>query len=402
MNRFRIQLKNFRAIHEADIKLKGITVLAGENSTGKSTISKFFYHFLNTTMTFENDINEEFIKFCERINGRLDRIFFEIAYEDEDVVNKDNIGRTRKFIHSDPFRISRRNLRNIIDPEEIKKTTEEFKQKITSIARYTKTKKVPLSGLRRILQLEDIPVETGTKPSHVFDKIINLIDKKNKERAQKIENRKEEYIVKKVNALLHSEDNKCEYDIFIDDISLKKENGIIENIEKFNIIYIQPTNDVESIFHNNDSLEKYLLVESKEKSALDKDILRSFTSKKFFDGDIRVLDDKIYYVQNNTSFPIKDCASGVNSIAQLYLLYKNGHIDENSAIIIDEPEVHLHPSWIVEYARLIILLRKKVRATFLIATHSTDIVRSIRDLSEKEGIGKEYNFYLSKDRKSVV
>lgn len=36
----RLEIKNFAKIKEADITLDGITVIAGENNTGKSTVVK--------------------------------------------------------------------------------------------------------------------------------------------------------------------------------------------------------------------------------------------------------------------------------------------------------------------------------------------------------------------------
>ena len=36
----RLEIKNFAKIKEADITLDGITVIAGENNTGKSTVGK--------------------------------------------------------------------------------------------------------------------------------------------------------------------------------------------------------------------------------------------------------------------------------------------------------------------------------------------------------------------------
>lgn len=38
-----LKLRNFGVIKEADIELDAITVIAGENSTGKSTVGKALY-----------------------------------------------------------------------------------------------------------------------------------------------------------------------------------------------------------------------------------------------------------------------------------------------------------------------------------------------------------------------
>lgn len=77
----------------------------------------------------------------------------------------------------------------------------------------------------------------------------------------------------------------------------------------------------------------------------------------------------------------------------LSILLKNGSLDNNTLFIIDEPETHLHPQWIIEYARLIVLLNKQLQIKFFLASHSADLVSAIRYFSEKEGISVDVNFY---------
>ena len=79
------------------------------------------------------------------------------------------------------------------------------------------------------------------------------------------------------------------------------------------------------------------------------------------------------------------------------MLLDSGFIDENCLLIIDEPEAHLHPQWIIEYARMIVLLRKNIKAKFFIASHSTDMVEAIRSLSEAEGIESDLMYYLGEE-----
>ena len=79
------------------------------------------------------------------------------------------------------------------------------------------------------------------------------------------------------------------------------------------------------------------------------------------------------------------------------MLLDNGFIDENCLLIIDEPEAHLHPQWIIEYARMIVLLRKNIKAKFFIASHSTDMVEALRSLSEAEGIESDLRYYLGEE-----
>lgn len=64
-------------------------------------------------------------------------------------------------------------------------------------------------------------------------------------------------------------------------------------------------------------------------------------------------------------FDLKDCATGIKSFSILQLLLKNGFLQKDTLLIIDEPEAHLHPQWIVEYARMIVLLHKEIGVKFL-------------------------------------
>ena len=43
MSDIKISVKDFRAVHSADIDLNGITVIAGVNGSGKSTLSRLLY-----------------------------------------------------------------------------------------------------------------------------------------------------------------------------------------------------------------------------------------------------------------------------------------------------------------------------------------------------------------------
>ena len=44
----RLQIKNFAAIRAADIQFDGITVIAGENDAGKSTVGKLLFSLFHS------------------------------------------------------------------------------------------------------------------------------------------------------------------------------------------------------------------------------------------------------------------------------------------------------------------------------------------------------------------
>ncbi|MEM9686024.1 MAG: AAA family ATPase, partial [Bacteroidota bacterium] len=81
-----IELKNIRAVEKANIILDGITVIAGENGSGKSTISKLTYHLLKTSIEFDGIVDGEQRNSLYLIYQTLNQLTMELSYfleEDE-------------------------------------------------------------------------------------------------------------------------------------------------------------------------------------------------------------------------------------------------------------------------------------------------------------------------------
>ena len=71
-------------------------------------------------------------------------------------------------------------------------------------------------------------------------------------------------------------------------------------------------------------------------------------------------------------------------------------LQEGTVLILDEPEVHLHPKWQLEYARLILKLVKD-SIKILVNSHSPYMIEALKRYSEVEEIENKTNFYLAKD-----
>ena len=73
---------------------------------------------------------------------------------------------------------------------------------------------------------------------------------------------------------------------------------------------------------------------------------------------------------------ISDLSSGELSfgLRSIDLLDK---IQDNSIVLIDEPEVHLHPKWIKSYVSLLDELFSNVKSHFIITTHSPVLVNNV-------------------------
>ena len=74
-----IKISNIGKIKEADVTINGITVIAGENNTGKSTVGKALYAMFNSFFDVKQRVDEERI-------GSLQRTLYGFANEIDSLV----------------------------------------------------------------------------------------------------------------------------------------------------------------------------------------------------------------------------------------------------------------------------------------------------------------------------
>lgn len=111
-------------------------------------------------------------------------------------------------------------------------------------------------------------------------------------------------------------------------------------------------------------------------------------------GSISTRLESFYFHRNqdNKQFPVTTVATGIKSFGLLEVLTMNKYINPKSILVIDEPEVHLHPTWEVEYAKLVShFVRLGVRV--IVTTHSLYMVKALREFTQD--ISNNVRFYLT-------
>ncbi|WP_428845552.1 AAA family ATPase [Acinetobacter pittii] len=123
----------------------------------------------------------------------------------------------------------------------------------------------------------------------------------------------------------------------------------------------------------NFELELNLLNRSKDENI---ELLNSLSSLANYDL-IELIDIK--FSKNNKSFYLTDSSSGELSLI-FNLLSIAGEIENNSLILIDEPEISLHPEWQSNFLPLLSKMFSNYQGChFIIATHSPQILSSTND-----------------------
>ena len=93
------------------------------------------------------------------------------------------------------------------------------------------------------------------------------------------------------------------------------------------------------------------------------------------------------------TYDLEDCATGIKGVSIIANLYNQGCLSDRTLLIIDEPEAHLHPEWIVAYARILVLLVKRIGLRLLLASHSPDMINALQAFSTSGNISKWTHFY---------
>ena len=87
-------------------------------------------------------------------------------------------------------------------------------------------------------------------------------------------------------------------------------------------------------------------------------------------------------------------ASGIKSFGLVQMLLQTEAISPNRLLIWDEPENHLHPQWQIEFARLLVEL-SAAGVPILVSTHSPYFVQGIRYFSARQKIERIVKYYLA-------
>ena len=93
-------------------------------------------------------------------------------------------------------------------------------------------------------------------------------------------------------------------------------------------------------------------------------------------------------------------AAGIKQIGVIQILLENGSLDENSFLIIDEPESNLHPEWQIKFAQILVLLSKELNITLYLNSHSPIFIEAISLYAQYYDLISQTNFYLTEKQKN--
>ena len=373
-----LNVKGIGKIQDSTIEMKGITVIAGENNTGKSTFGKVLYCMFNAFYDTEKSIHNERVHDIRRIfrTGGMRRISLsslkkktiddiltgqDIRKKIEDILTTniadeykldDNTINIIKENIEKSISISDHDIQNVIISRYFRK---EFAGKINHIAREDKEGHVALS-------IKGKKIEINLKN----DECQSFLDEV---------------------GLLHNA-------IYIDTpfIMDSIKNRYNDNFSSF----------YDSISHRDNLLER--LAKSESNSTIVEEVIIKQKINKLLsvinlivDGEFKEDEDNLMFVEQTLKKPIPllSVSAGIKSFLIIKRLLEIGEIKERDVLIFDEPEIHLHPDWQIKFAEMLILLQKEFNLTILLTTHSPYFLHAIEVYCIKHSINDSLKCYLA-------
>ena len=369
-----LYLKNIGKIRETTIAIDGITVIAGENNTGKSTVSRAIFSMLNSFSNVDERIKDEMKSSLENIlilTRRPIRLGFlnnaVREFTDNIEVYKENPKLIRRYITesgNDPLSSPKSNI--------------------------DKAVKMILDCLN-VSREEIFHVSLEKNLNAEFDGQIQNIYAKD---ASKIELRLEEKTISACIEDGHIIQNSDLRElgistIYLDSPMVFDDNGLAA----------RSNHAINHQFHL-----RSCLFSSEKRSTLVEEIVASKKLSRVYDmistvcsGDFVKKDGEFVYREkaDGEMLNASNLSAGLKTFVILKTLLLNGFIESGTVLLLDEPEIHLHPEWQLVLAEIIVLLHKEFDLYVLLNTHSHYFLDAVEVYSKKHGVNNNCKYYLS-------
>ena len=384
-------LNDFGPIIESKIDIGKITVIGGENATGKSTTSKILYCFLRANSARRQEITYD--RIIKLIKEKTDYIKRFLKNEDGCDIKFNDL-KSRLTRYENEVRNS-----NKSGLEVITEIFEEIKERIDD---------------------EDISFESQKEVDETFEEVEKFI--------KLVEDNDNALYVSIMKKLLKDEFSTDDFDGYFEisgnngnsDFNFKIDfnDNDLSSDEVFDSTGWFSVNDIyyidsfsildldQNLGLNNSEHAKFLNENLKKEADESDDLFDDKVNEKIIKLEEEIEDiingkfafdngELVYTPENGERCRMKNTASGVKQIGIIQLLLNNRKLKEDSFLIIDEPEVNLHPAWQVKFAGVLALLVKNLNVSLYLNSHSPIFIEAIDAWSYYYDLTDYTKYYLS-------
>ncbi len=302
-----LELKNIGMIKEANVELDGLTVIAGKNDTGKSTVGKFFFVILKTL-------------FSSRRLGKI-------------------------FLNSD----------GEIDDSKVASSGIKYQDEINEFVDM-----LNLVFKTSMLEAEVVLIENKKK-------IVFNVIRGNQLNFEPVVSLSYEPIIIETPLIWNFTD-------FFRDIAQ------IESQMRIELDYPYLMKDLNFKLHIK-SASKGLDIKEKVTSLMGGEFKKDEMGRYYFD-------------KKGQRIELVNTATGIKYFGIFQILSQNNYLNKDTVLVLDEPEVHLHPKWQLEMAKIIVELVKN-GVKIVVNSHSPYMIEALQRYGKKSKI--DMDFYLAEN-----
>lgn len=363
-------IKNFGPINEADINIGKINIVAGHNSTGKSTASKFLYCYLKSSCSKRQDFAYESLKY--QIFQVLSRLNHDYRYSRkirdwglEDIL--DDYERSKdEFYGSDDNEFDKYFNKEIEDIDNFIELIQENDEPLH------------VSMMKNLLKIE-FSRDFGSMD---YESVVTVSVENSNDIPSSSESKPSNYSLFDI------------YDVFyIDTFSIFDVDRLPSRFRYRRQGYVDHVEYLKSMLRDEADESIELFDEKRNKKIIEVENKIS----KIIKGTIEFnRGNFVYTPKNSEPCSMLNTASGIKQIGVIQRLLSNRKLKEGSFLIIDEPEVNLHPEWQFKLAEILVILVKDLNISIYINTHSPMLVESMEVFTKYYELEEDTNFYLTK------
>lgn len=404
----KFELSNINKIKHASVEVGGLTVIAGINDSGKSTVGKTLFCTIKAITNGEGDLTEYKTRiirdYVERIYRRyhlaglstevLKSTFFPPRFMEEirPYIEKDfwDVSSFEAFLNEKLSLIEKLQL-----PESRKKDTLNYLHEISHIIlQANNTTDLLKEAFNKAINSEfmgNICTENTGQSSIILSDDTTISN-----------------LTLKDNMVADLYKNPDAY-LSLDDITfletplyLQLNDFLSRGRSLFDVIKGNKMNRFAPIipYHIKDLINKLELSKYSSPSSFSKEWNIESIIGGRFKYDKQIKDFCFSTTKNGSKINLQtiNVASGIKTFGIIQLLLEADELNSGKMLVIDEPENHLHPQWQIECAHLIVNLVKE-GIPVMVSSHSPYFIQGIRYYADMEEINDLVKYYLAENDK---
>ena len=395
-NKLLLEINNLGPINKADLDIGKINVIVGRNSTGKSTSSKFLFCLLTS-------VSEEGIFLANAdIKTRLENLVSLLKFNifDENSYSRDDLN----------------HIEELLNNSSSNELFEEVCYKLYELSKGFKSLKWKENYLKRLKRIHELIKINKNRDSRYVKTLFSLLIS---EYADSLESFTGAYVDFKGIVDNHSISHKIYLDgdygqgnmddefydylnyeniVYIDSFSILE----LKDNERFSRISEEKNQFMDDEIPYHIQLLNRKIKNTNKKGIYDKEYYKELDDFKnkiddMIGGDFKYDKERNRFIleTNSGSYSMQNTSSGLKQLGIIQLLLKNRELTENSFLILDEPEVNLHPEFQIKLAQILVLAAKDLNITVYMNTHSPLLAEAIEVYSKYYKFYNQTNFYLT-------